>query len=52
MEIMNEHGIWSEDRNVIMQVFLNEFGRRFKKRPNVVPSQAISFTWDFAPPDN
>lgn len=32
--------------NVILQVFPNEFRRRFKKNPNVIPGQAVLLSRD------
>lgn len=34
-KILDEQRIWSKDQNVILQVFSDEFHRRFKKDLNV-----------------
>lgn len=51
-KVMDEHGLWSKDQNVILQIFSNEFYRRFKKDPNAMPSKDISLSRDITSLDN
>lgn len=46
--IMDERGIWSDDQNVILQVFSNEFNRRFKKDSVIALHQAVPLSTDLS----
>lgn len=45
---MDEHGIWSENQSVNLEVFPDEFTRRFGKDPNVTIRQAIPLSRDIS----
>lgn len=43
---MDENGIWLEDQNVILQVFLKEFYKSFQKDRNVNIQRMIPLSED------